>query len=542
MLLHGIYFCACGFLVSVICEPASRLVNIYQGPVKGYMAPEGGVFVFYGIPYATAPTGPQKFRPPLPPPIWTTTFEALQTNIICPQNRALTKYKGEFMMQEDCLIANVYVPDTEETNLPVVVNVHGGAFQYGYGSRRAPIHLVQSKKVIAVNFNYRVGAHGFLCLGTEDVPGNAGMKDQVALLRWVQKNIAQFGGNPNDVTINGCSSGGASVDLLMISKMAKGLFHKVIPESGSKTAPFTVQVDPIANAKKIAKELNYSNVDDIENLEKYYKTAPYEKLYEVDLGKDKHTSFVFFPCVERNIGEEIFLDDDPVNIIKKGAYTKLPMLYGISDMEGIFRTKYFDDWKDQMNEKFADFIPVNLKFSNEEEKEKVAQKIKEFYFGNETINEESILEYIKYFSDVMVGYGTARSVKMHVEAGNSQIYLYKYEFVDDSTDYIPYTNIRGAAHCAQANAISDLGDESKLSQEYKNMKSVMRDLWLNFITTGKPVPDGSEYPAWPPVGYNRSPYMSLNRTLALKSSFLGNRAPFWDDIYDKHYAKPVLWI
>ncbi|XP_045770453.1 venom carboxylesterase-6-like [Maniola jurtina] len=422
MLRHGLFLCVYGYLSLVMGEPSSRLVNIDQGAVKGYMASEGDVFVFYGIPYATAPTGDQKFRPPLPPPSWNNTFEAVQKNIICPQNLAFRNYKGDFVMQEDCLIANVYVPDTEDTNLPVLVYLHGGAFQFGYSTQRSPIHLVQSKKIIAVNLNYRLGAHGFLCLGTEDAPGNAGMKDQVALLRWVQNNIAQFGGNPNDVTINGCSAGGASVDLLMISKLTRGLFHKVIPESGSKTAPFSIQLDPITNAKKIAKQLNYSNIDDdIDALEKIYKRTPYEKLYEIDFGIEKDTSLAFLPCIERDIGEEMFLDDEPVNIINHVDFPKFPMLYGITEMEGIYRTKYFDDWKEQMNTNFADFLPVNLKFSNEAEKEKVALKIKQFYFGNESISESSMLDYVKYFTDVMFGYGIARSVKMQAEAGNNEI-------------------------------------------------------------------------------------------------------------------------
>ncbi|CAH2230331.1 jg12314 [Pararge aegeria aegeria] len=464
-------------------EPLSRTVTLDQGPVKGYMAPEGDVYVFYGIPYATAPTGTQKFRPPLPPPSWTETIEAVETNIICPQNLALRNYTGDIKMQEDCLIANVYVPDSEVTNLPVVVYVHGGLYQFGYGTIRTPIHMVKSKKLIVVNFNYRVGAHGLLCLGTKDVPGNAGMKDQVALLRWVHNNIAQFGGNPNDVTINGCSAGGSSVDLMMLSKITRGLFHKVIPESGSNTASFSIQLDPIANAKMILKELNV-HVEDFHALENFYKTAPYEMLYKVDVRQRIDTSTVFAPCIERDIGEEMFLDDHPVNILKSGDYPKLPMLYGITEMEGIYRMNNFDIWKDQMNENFADFLPENLKFTSEEERREVAQKLKQFYFGDEPISEKNALDYVIFFTDVMFGYGTAKNVKMQVDAGNDQIYLYEYSFVDDSDDFIPYTNIRGATHCAQARALMDLNNESELSQEYKDFKTIMRELWINFITTG----------------------------------------------------------
>ncbi|XP_013174952.1 PREDICTED: cholinesterase-like, partial [Papilio xuthus] len=142
---------------------------------------------------------------PLPPPTWTTPFEAVNKNIICPQMENLFMANPNSTESEDCLIANIYVPDTKTNKLPVLVYVHGGAYQIGYGEFAVAKNLMREKEMIIINFNYRLGPHGFLCLGTPDVPGNAGMKDQVALLRWVKKNIASFGGNPDDVTIIGYS-------------------------------------------------------------------------------------------------------------------------------------------------------------------------------------------------------------------------------------------------------------------------------------------------------------------------------------------------
>lgn len=182
--------------------------------------------------------------------MWMHPLEAVRSNA-CPQGTSAPEVVIH-NMQEDCLIASVYVPDTHENNLPVVVYVHGGAFQLGRGDMFIPTKLVAKHNIIAVTFNYRVGFHGFLCLGTEDVPGNAGMKDQVSALRWVKKNIASFGGNPDDVTIAGYSAGSAAVDLLMLSKMAEGLFNKVIPESGASIGQWTIQSDPLENAKRAA--------------------------------------------------------------------------------------------------------------------------------------------------------------------------------------------------------------------------------------------------------------------------------------------------
>lgn len=324
------------------------------------------------------------------------------------------------------------MPDTNDTNLPVIVYVHGGGFQIGFGNMLKYINLIKSRKMIIVTFNYRLGAHGFLCLGTKGVPGNAGMKDQLALLRWVQKNIAAFGGNPNDVTIVGSSAGSASVDLLIVSKAAKGLFKKAIPESGSNLAAFTVQVDPILSAKNFAKQLNFDKINDIYALENFYKTASYNLLYQDDFVNKLDSTFGFSPCVERDIGDEMFLDDAPYNILKKGEQNKVPMLCGFANMEGFFRVDNFDTWKHKMNEKFSDFLPNDLKFKNEEVKEEVARKVKEFYFGKNPVSEKSILEYINFFSDVLFTYSTLKSILMQLETGNNQIYLYEYSFVDNS--------------------------------------------------------------------------------------------------------------
>ncbi|XP_050350689.1 putative inactive carboxylesterase 4 isoform X2 [Nymphalis io] len=358
----------------------SRVIDTAQGPVRGFKDPNENVFVYYGIPYATAPTASQKFKAPLPPPSWQEPFNAVDLGIICPQPDSFLIQNN--IKKEDCLIANVFVPDTDEKNLPVVVYVHGGGYIIGYGNMFTPKKLVNYKRIIAVTFNYRLGPHGFLCLGTEDVPGNAGMKDQVALLRWVRANIEGFGGDPLDVTIAGQSAGASAVGLLMISKMARGLFNKVIPESGDLIAPFSVQVNPIHNAKEYARSLDVDNIllNDISKLETFYKNASYELLVSGNVAHRTESTFLMSPCVERDVGEERFLEDNPMSLLKNGDFEKLPILYGVADMEGLMRIDIFDQWKERMNTNFEDFLPVDLHFSNEEDKIREVQSIKKFYF------------------------------------------------------------------------------------------------------------------------------------------------------------------
>ncbi|CAK1600054.1 unnamed protein product [Parnassius mnemosyne] len=533
-------------LISVLGGAQTReakLVNIAQGPVRGYKAQNDNLYAFYGIPYATVPTGDQKFQAPLPPPQWIEPFETVNKYVICPQSVPPNlPLEIKLKQQEDCLIANIYVPDTDKKDLPVVIHVHGGAYLVGYGDLMTAKQLVKDKNIIIVNFNYRLGAHGFLCLGTEDVPGNAGMKDQVALFRWVKKNIASFGGNPDDITINGFSAGSSSVDLHLVSPMTKGLFNKVIPESGASLSVFSVQTDPVEISWKYAKMLNYTNKNnDDYDLEIFYKSASYDTLNFINLFDEPDSKFLFVPCVEREQGEERFLDDAPLNVLKSGRNHKLPMLFGFAEMEGLFRMPFFETWYSKMNENFADFLPGDLKFSNSEEKKEVAQRIKEFYFGEKSVGKETIFRYIDYFTDVIFANGTLKSVQLQVESGNSDIYLYEYSFVDDNVPLVPYTNVRVANHCAQTMAIGDefFPNVPADTQDFTNMKQLMRKLWFNFITTGKPVPKGSDLPMWPPTDANGGPHMSLDNTMKLRGPLIQQRILFWDAIYEKYYAMPT---
>lgn len=395
-------------------------------------------------------------------------------------------------MQDDCLIANVYVPDFEDDDLPVIVYVHGGAFQIGYGDMVPPNNFIKDKKLIAVTFNYRLGINGFLCLGTQGSPGNAGLKDQLALLRWVKKNIANFGGNPDDVTLAGGSAGSISVDLLMISKTTEGLFNKVIPESGTSTGVISMQVDPVDNAKNYARSLGFNDVEDIYALEKFLKSVPVDELIRTTPLFDLLTSnstMGFVPCVERAAGGEVFLDDAPVNIIKKGDYKKVPMLLGLADMEGLLQIDNFPVWKPKLNAKFSEFLPADLKFDSEDEKEQVAKDVKEFYFGDKAISEENILKYVDYFSDVLFAYSTLRSVNLLVESGHDQIYLYEFSFTDEDTPVVPHTEVKGANHCAQTMTVLDGRQrfnplDVNVSEEYKKIQNVVQKMWYNFIRTG----------------------------------------------------------
>ncbi|GBP82920.1 Esterase FE4 [Eumeta japonica] len=484
--------------------------------------------------------------------MWLDTFEAIDKKIICPQSKLLMEneldIKDQFKMEENCLLANVFVPDTEKTNLPVVVYVHGGAFQLGYGNMFLHSPLLNSGEIIEVNFNYRVGGHGFLCLGTENVPGNAGMKDQVAALRWIKNNIASFGGNPDDISLAGFSAGAAAVELLLVSKSTRGLFNKVIPESGSSVGVWAVQGDPFQTAKMYAQSQGYTGGDDIYALEEFFINLSLDVL-QADAFMDRRDStFIFSPCVERKETKDAFLTDAPINVIKEGDYEKLPMLIGFADMEGIFRLSLFEQWKDAMNENFSDFLPADLHFESEDERQQIAKQIKEFYFEDRPVSEETALGFVNYFSDVFFVYPTHRSLSLQLAAGSDSLYFYVYAFADADRTTVPHPGITGAGHCDQSFIISDTiwepVNDADRSDDSRKMKHLLVDIWQNFIKTGNPTPEGS-YAAetfggeWQPASPARAQYALLNVTSELRTELWPDRMALWDEIYSKYYFTPI---
>ncbi|KAI0426230.1 Carboxylesterase [Xylaria sp. FL1042] len=202
---------------------------------------------FLGIPYAAPPVGELRWRPPQPPLHWTgvRTGDRFGPASIQPPAPAASIYSSrETDFSEDCLYLNVYTGAENSTNRPVLVWFHFGAFVFGSGAN--PMQdgtKLAAEGITFVTVNFRLGRFGFLALpelSTESghqASGNYGIMDQIAALKWVQRNIKAFGGDPENVTIGGVSAGGASVHILRASPLAKGLFSKAICESGPGMAP-----------------------------------------------------------------------------------------------------------------------------------------------------------------------------------------------------------------------------------------------------------------------------------------------------------------
>jgi para-nitrobenzyl esterase len=229
-------------------------VQVEGGRLRGRL--ERGVAAFRGIPYAAAPFGARRLRPPEPPRRWEGERSAADYGPTCPKgeyahNAAL--FPEVVIGGDECLNLNVWTPDLGGSGLPVMVWIHGGMFMNGSGSVAGYRGTSFARDgVVCVTINYRLGAEGFLYLG-DDI-ANLGLLDQIAALEWVQTNVAAFGGDPGKVTVAGQSAGAMSVTTLMAMPRARSLFRQAVTQSGAAAA--TLTVDAAARvASMVAKSL-----------------------------------------------------------------------------------------------------------------------------------------------------------------------------------------------------------------------------------------------------------------------------------------------
>jgi para-nitrobenzyl esterase len=222
------------------------VVRTGGGLVHG--ADNGGVSTFLGLPYAAPPTGNLRWRPPQPASSWSGVRDATQFGPSCPQALTGNPLLPPGQISEDCLYLNVYTPAARPgANRPVLVWIHGGGLVQD-GARDYDGSKLAADGVVVVTINYRLGALGFLAhpaLASHGAAGNYGLMDQQAALRWVQRNIARFGGDPRNVTIAGQSAGGLSVLAQLVSPGARGLFQRAIVQSGT----FALNQRPLAVAE-----------------------------------------------------------------------------------------------------------------------------------------------------------------------------------------------------------------------------------------------------------------------------------------------------
>ena len=329
----------CVFVPLVTSVTVSTKYGDIEGLVASYPnVPTSfkSVSKFLGVPFAAPPIGKLRLKPPKPPKEWKPkTLQAKKHGNVCWQGKAFQVYINfftqNFTYSEDCLYLDVYTPNVS-SSLPVLVYIHGGAYELGT-SITFTSDILALHGVVVVVIQYRLGPFGFLTTGDSAAPGNFGMLDQVEALKWVKENIEYFGGNPSQVTIFGESAGATSVTLHLLSPLSKGLFHQAIAESGVDLSSFAVQ--PVSFGLRFAKEL--AQKLDCTTSDHSAMVACMREKKDTDIqtateriSRDLSIDYLpWAPVVDKN-----FLHDTPRNLRKKGDFKKVKLMISFNSQEG----------------------------------------------------------------------------------------------------------------------------------------------------------------------------------------------------------------
>ncbi|KFB36099.1 AGAP002863-PA-like protein [Anopheles sinensis] len=476
------------------------IITTTGGQVQGTTEPCGlfcSYYSFKGIPYAEPPTGARRFTNPVPHSGWSGVRDASAHGSSCPSPDMIPTEN------EDCLFLNVYSPSLIGTR-PVMVFVHGGAFSGGSGN----VGLYNSKyfmpeDVVIVTVNYRLGVLGFFSTGDRNASGNWGIKDCVEALRWVQRNIVAFGGDPNNVTIFGQSAGGAMVHFLTLSPLTTGLFHRVIIHSGSALNSWALQPNPRLYANRLATAFGLSTTDTAA-LVAGLKQVPYRNL--VALQEGLHELDVplllrpidFSPVVEpADAPEPIALGRRPIDIIEDGSYNTIPMIAGFTDMDSLLFTAAEYAVNPGMFNTFNNnphfLVPFFWNIAQgSPESAAVSQAFQQYYWQGQQLSPALLTEFSIFVTDHQFAYGVLEMAKRH--ANRSPVYVYQFSYDGDlnllkQSFGIPFP---GAIHGDDLCYLFDAEDlsvgEVPQTSHAITVRNRMLRMWTNFAKYGNPTP------------------------------------------------------
>ncbi|KAJ8676688.1 hypothetical protein QAD02_012475 [Eretmocerus hayati] len=533
----------CLVLGTLIHADEEATFDTSLGPIKGLKTTTkyNGVpyYSFKGIPYARPPIGNHKLEAPAAPDPWIGTLDATKHRQTCV---FFCMIRHELVGDEDCLYLNVYTPDpNKEGKRAVMVFIHPGGFNGGSGDDDVfgPDFLIE-QDVVLVTFNSRLGAAGFLNTGDASAPGNAGMKDQVMVLRWVHENIVNFGGCPKRVTIFGLSSGAASVQFHMLSNMSRGLFKGAIMQSGSALNPWAVEYNPRAMAFKLGEALGIKTDDSKELVEKL-KELPVKDLV-VATGEimktvnsmNGHTA-VFVPSVEADVGQEIFLTNDPWTEMKKDDIADIPVMIGTNLNEASVFAPMFLGNAATIDQNFALLVPDDVNATDAKKKE-IGEMLRKFYLDGKALTSDSKEQFTQMLGDIMFGAGVYISSRIFGARDKAPVYEYLFSY------YSPIGFMKnlfkmneGVAHTDEINYLlysNAFNNKPEPGSANEKMTKTMTKLWTNFAKDGNPTSnlDDDVNISWAPTGSDDN-FLEINQPLKMDKGVIKERVNLWAQIY-----------
>ncbi|XP_013371550.1 PREDICTED: carboxylesterase 1D-like isoform X2 [Chinchilla lanigera] len=537
----------------IACEhlPSPPVVDTVNGKILGkYVSLEGfaqPVAVFLGVPFAKPPLGSLRFAPPQLVEPWDDVKNATSYPPMCTQDAAGGKVLSDLFTNrkekipltfaEDCLYLNIYTPAdlTKNSSLPVMVWIHGGGLSIGGASTYDGLALSAHEKVVVVTIQYRLGFWGFFSTGDEHGRGNWGFLDQVAALRWVQDNIASFGGNPGSVTIFGESAGSSSVSVLVLSPLAKNLFHRAISESGVALCLHVVRNNVKAIAEKIAAAAGCETTTSAVIIH-CLRQKTEDELLEIS------QKIPYLPMT--TVIDGVLLPKAPEDMLAEKNFSTVPYILGINKQEFgwlipmIMDNSSSEDILDQKTGmsfpgKFKHFLERGWKVMNFSGD--VMPVVFEKYIGGTNDSAEKHERFMDLIADVVFGVPSVITARGHRDAG-APTYMYEFQYRPSFSSAMKPSNVVG-----------DHGDEifsvfgapflkEGASEEETNLSKMVMKFWANFAWNGNP--NGEGLPYWPKYDQEER-YLKIGATTKDAQGLKAKEVVFWTELWAQEAAKKV---
>jgi para-nitrobenzyl esterase len=487
------------------------VVRTTAGLVRGGVAADHRVFS--GIPYAAAPVGPMRWRPPAPVSAWPGLRDATRPGPRCMQEPA-NDLEPDRATSEDCLNLDVWTPPPSNQSRPVLVWIHGGGFVNGSGDTYNARRLASRGNIVVVTINYRLGALGFLAhpaLGPPGAVGNYGLSDQQAALRWVRDNIANFGGDPDKVTIAGESAGGMSVCDHLVAPGSAGLFRAAIIQS----APCQAQA-ALPAAEKSSLDLAAAlGCGQGESAAECLRALPAARLQKAPMYADFGGVTMTGPVTATEV-----LPVDPMAAFADGRSARLPVLIGSN------RDEFTIFVAGRYLQQGADFSAARY-----------PQLLSETFGANAAaVAEHYPLD--RFEGSVPLAYSAAvtdRAFACTTDRISDDLAktepVYAYEFSDRGAPTpeplrdLPFQV--GASHSLELRYLFDIGKAAPLNPDQQALADQMVDYWAQFVTTGSP---GSDWPALHPGDAGQRMSLQPDGSRVVTTFEQTHQCPFWASV------------
>lgn len=495
--------------INLVSAASTQVIQIDSGKIQGVI--ERGVECYRGIPYAAPPVGNLRWRPPVAPESWDGVKQVTEYANYSAQKDDLGVFSNAGG-NEDCLYLNVFVPQDAKSKgkkLPVFFWIHGGALSVGSSNDYDPVPLAKTGESIVVTFNFRLGILGFFGHPAIDNEGHAainyGLMDQVAALEWVQKNISQFGGDPNKVTIAGQSTGAQSVLALMTSPKAKGKFQAAVSMSGS-----TIIVDSLTKEDAEKRGLQFATRAGLEN-------ATAEDLRNLSVEE------ILKAQRKQNFSVDgEYITEDIGTALLNGRVNDVILISGITHNEGSFVMSVTENL-------------TGKTFSEGMYKKTVADVQEPLHKNAEEIFEEYSIENYSTPAEACAAIFTDGLFAVTVEKMNGalckKIPVYAYEFSDvTAPPYIPASFEQGAAHTYDIPYIfAGFHGSSALSTKLNPKQEKLSREMINYWTHALDLPNQKK---WKPYQSNLQNYLifQLGKSKPEKGKFAErHNLDFWEN-------------